>query len=657
MASVMPAGTSNPRIHMVALGLGVREHLTIGAAERLAAADYVYVMANEKSWMVSFAVDIAGKDKVRTYMPATVSWGAGWARDPVFERVADEVAGLVAEGRDVVFAMAGDVAIFGNIADSMVPCLQARGLTWDVYPGVSFLNAISLETGVPLIGEEDHLAVTYVPHATMLEEVFRTANVVVLYNPGDVDGLREYIAARGVHSALMVFHGVYGKRGTVVDLSVDLDAPIRGLVVLRRLPEPGAATRTSPLVPPADKAAETSLARHVGVNAWDAQGRLFALAYPDRLLWAPDGDPRRLEDRFHFAQRPGDARGLFIDSGDHLFVGLKGHVRGAFGRTYRSEDAGESFTMVLDRCFWGMDEDAVGNLFAGVYHESNEADVECALYWSSDGGHTWTDIAASDWREQFHVHYLAVNPATGWLYATLGDVPGLNGCWRCRPQVLELAEAIPAGGSVLRLASVADLARGDVIVVPGTGRVVVEAVDRGAIRCAPGCAVALEAGARLLRADWTAKFGDYEGRQQYCGIAFDGKDVYLADDNGPARNPGRVLVYRARDDGDDRLVEPTPVLLGGPESGWGAFFLERDRSGRWWTAARPVGGPGTVWTSIDGTNWSKVCETLEEDIPCWRGTHTFRDGTLGQTGDGRSLGGPRGEMVVPYLNRARVIGP
>jgi len=36
--------------------------------------------------------------------------------------------------------------------------------------------------------------------------------------------------------------------------------------------------------------------------------------------------------------------------------------------------------------------------------------------------------------------------------------------------------------------------------------------------------------------------------------------------------------------------------------------------------------------SCDGENWEKVVEASTEDLPCWRGTHTFRDATLGQKG-------------------------
>lgn len=650
---IQPAGPQTNavahRIHMVALGLGVRAHLTQGAEERLRAADRIYVMAQPRSWMVEFAAQIAGAERIRHYMPASVSWGAGWADDPIFEVIVAEVEALVAAGQDVVFAMAGDVAIFGNIADSIVPRLRARDLHWDVYPGVSFLNALSIETGEPLVGEGDELAVVFVPEAAQLDDAFAAANVVVLYNPGGVVGLREYIRDHDLESAVAIFHGVFGKQGQLRDLlREDEGGPINGLVVLRRrrrVRGPGSAPATR---------ARHKVDLHLGVNAWDDAGRLFAIAYPDQLYWAPNGEPQALAPRYRFEQRPTDARGLFVDTRGALFVSLKGHAQGAFGRTYRSVDSGHSFELVLPRCCWGLDEDREGNLFAGVYHERGDPDMECALYWSADHGCSWTDIAPAVWREQMHVHHLAINPVNGWLYATLGDKPGLNGCWRAKLRSYRLASAARAGDAAIALTAVDGLAVGVELCLPGVGRCVIGALSGTRVELARPLAADLPAGAVALVAEWRLKFADEANRSQFAGLCFDGERVFLADDNGLARNPDRKLVYLGHDDGDDEICAPRAVLTASKASGWGAFFLERDARGRWWTAARPVHGVGAVWTSVDGERWQRVAEASQEDLPLWRGTHTFRDATLGQTGSGANLSG-RGAMLVPCLNHALLL--
>ena len=72
---------TNYQIHMVGIGLGVKEHLTVGAEQQLVRASRVYVMAAEDSWIVQFVADIVGKGKVRTYMPASVKWNSGWQHD------------------------------------------------------------------------------------------------------------------------------------------------------------------------------------------------------------------------------------------------------------------------------------------------------------------------------------------------------------------------------------------------------------------------------------------------------------------------------------------------------------------------------------------------------------------------------------------------
>jgi precorrin-2 methylase len=640
---------------MVALGLGTKSHLTFGAYECLCAADRIYIMAKSDSWMVKFVADLTDRNKIRTYMPETVKWGSHWYNDPIFTEITDEVTALVAKGKDIAFAMAGDVSIYGNIADSIVPILQKREMEWDVFPGVSFLNALSIETGDPIVGEQDRLSVISVQTAEEMDAVFETSNVVVLYNPKSFEGLREYINDRGVSYAKMVVHGVYDSPGRLADLTQEEVRGITGLVILRR---PVSAAKSIAAQLTANKRAKKiqDIEHHLGLNGWDSRGRFFAVLYPDSLVWASDGNVGRVQKRFRFPDRPSDIRGFFVDSQDRIYVSLKGFRQGSFGRTYVSQDGGKSFELVFNRCFWSMDEDKFGNLYAGVYHERGEPDSSCSVLWSGDGGFNWVNIAAPSWVAQLHVHHLAVDPHKGWIYACLGDEPGLRGCWRMKPNFSALARPAANGDTELDLITPLPLDSGDMIFTSTGQRLTVHSSTGSKVRLSEKLDKDLPEGIRVIKAKWILKIANSENTLQFIGICFKKGAIFLSDDTGPRHNPERNIVYRAEDDGEDTLYSPEPVLKAEKESGWGGFFLECDRYDRIWTAVRPVSGKGAVWVSTNGFDWTKTVETLAEDIPCWRGTHTFRDATIGQTGNGTSLSGPKGEMVVPYLNRSLVLG-
>ena len=397
---------------------------------------------------------------------------------------------------------------------------------------------------------------------------------------------------------------------------------------------------------------------HLGPNAWDSAGRLFALAYPGTLLVADSGRPEDLAVRHIFADEPADARGLFIAADGSLFVGLKGFKRGSFGRTMRSTDGGLTFAEVLDRCFWGIDQDKSGNLFVGCYHERDEPGRECAVYLSPNGGTSWVSLAAPEWQNQTHVHGLAVCPGNGWLYATLGDQDGLDGCWRMRRQTLHLAMAVSAGTAQLQVQSRDKISRRiPALLLDENGAERIEVVS-----CADGIAQlsapltrAFGPLARLELLDWVNKFCSPKADVQYVGIAFKDGWVYLSDDNPRKKNPQNAIVYRARDDGDDSPIEPEATLLN-TEPSWGAFFLKKDGAERLWVAVRPFQGKGQLWCNENGPDWRLMLETPEEPLEAWRSSHTFRDMSYGTSGDGRCQFSPRKVALISIRTIAVQIG-
>ncbi len=389
----------------------------------------------------------------------------------------------------------------------------------------------------------------------------------------------------------------------------------------------------------------------LGPSAWDHRGQLYCTVYPDRLYLSECGSLEKLERRYVFPDAPKDVRALFIDHRGHLLVSLKGHLSGAFGRTYLSRDQGVTFVQVLDHCVWGLDEDSKGNLYAGVYHERKDPDCRCALYKSIDGGVHWIDVTPTSWRSQTHVHGLAVEPGSGWIYANLGDKPGLSGCWRSKGRVVSLTEDANSGARCLRLENGATISPGAETVIHtrqhGERAEVAASRSGEAWLAAPlEGTYGVQDQAQVFELDWCNKFGDGAANDQYIGIAFKDGAVYLSDDNVPKRNPMRTVVYRAVDDGSLARVEPDVVHRAVETDAWGSFFLRKGPDGRLWTAARPFKGTGVVWNSDDGDSWQVIATTPEEPLDEWRRSHSFRDMTMGETGDKRSLFAADGRALV-----------
>lgn len=201
-----------PSIHLVGIGLGIKEHLTFVAYDRLINCDYVYMMTRLDSWMYCFVKDITGSSRIRVYRPENVKWNNGWEKDPIFIKVVDEVQELVSKGNVITFAMAGCVSIYGNFGPTIIPLLRSRGIAYEVLPGISFLNALSILTKECIVSESDNFIVTFARYIDEIDAAFSVANVVVLYNATECYDLLKYIRYGKVSYAKMIVHGVYGKK-------------------------------------------------------------------------------------------------------------------------------------------------------------------------------------------------------------------------------------------------------------------------------------------------------------------------------------------------------------------------------------------------------------------------------------------------------------
>jgi hypothetical protein len=202
---------------------------------------------------------------------------------------------------------------------------------------------------------------------------------------------------------------------------------------------------TSSVIEPESKSEDKGVN---GANAWDSQERHFVVdrivdlgsgggGSPNALMWSTDGGANYAtrwtppENEYLFG------RFIHIDSRDYIFVCTE-DANGQNRKVYRSINGGASFSVVtgLNNVRpWNMVEDSNGHLYTGNYGLLNEAP---AVYKSTNGGANWASISDSGWAGSgswnTHVHNVRIDPQTGWLYVSIGDVGSTTqrGLWRSK---------------------------------------------------------------------------------------------------------------------------------------------------------------------------------------------------------------------------------
>jgi len=401
---------------------------------------------------------------------------------------------------------------------------------------------------------------------------------------------------------------------------------------------------------------------HFGPSAWNSKGHFFAIEYPNTLYSSVDGRPKNASPIHQFEKKHSDARTLFIDKDDNLYVSFFGPRSKLGTRTYRSSDGGKTFIPLFNWFTWGIDQDTAGHLYAGLYQE-RDSDCGCTIYKSIDNGKNWINIAPFKWGKQHHVHGLSVDPKTGWLYASLGDFDGLDGCWRSKSISTKLLSPALAGSDFITVEDLNGITVGTVITIHDNKiweKRTVSEIDGNTIRFKKPILYSYDFhfGTYLLLDDWVNKFSAFENSQQYINILFKDGYVYLADDNFPKKHGTRTVVFRAIDDGGNEPVTPEPVLSAETGIGWGAYYMQQAVNGTIWVAVIPFGGKGAVWASADGINYVEMYFSDEEpDRQTRVKNRTFRDGTYGSTGYGTNLSSPTGQVIIPYKDKALLFSP
>lgn len=107
----------------------------------------------------------------------------------------------------------------------------------------------------------------------------------------------------------------------------------------------------------------------------------------------------------------GGARLLFVSKDGAIFTSKDDNV------TFRSDDTGKTWNVVLPVPVWRMTEDDLGNLYAGNY--TKREGIDATVYKSTDGGVSWMDIYHQ--QENNHIHTLGWDDRAKRLHIAFGD--------------------------------------------------------------------------------------------------------------------------------------------------------------------------------------------------------------------------------------------
>ncbi|MBW2106655.1 MAG: right-handed parallel beta-helix repeat-containing protein, partial [Deltaproteobacteria bacterium] len=173
--------------------------------------------------------------------------------------------------------------------------------------------------------------------------------------------------------------------------------------------------------------AEKSLTKFIGSTAGviASNGDIYA-----NSNHTPNGIHKSTDDGETWTLKrawPGKPSYMNIDSRDYIYYSPFGaDVADADKGLWRSIDGGDNWTRVLDLSafansigIWGMDEDSSGHLYAGLYNNKSDAGHIAKIYKSIDNGGTFSEVYSSVTYD--HVHDIAVDLSTDYVYASLGD--------------------------------------------------------------------------------------------------------------------------------------------------------------------------------------------------------------------------------------------
>jgi len=191
------SGLAANTVHAVGIGAGGAEGITLEGQRVLAEADVVYMHglahADRKRDRVGLFTDPA---KIRTFTtPPRSDWSGFIA---AFAAAAEEIAGLLKQGRTVAYAALGDINICSCFS-FLQYYLEQRQVAVRFVPGVSYYSGLSTVVGRMLVEEGDRLCVLRCPaDVKQLEAYLPLFDCIVLFTVPDLAGLAAFCRERDV---------------------------------------------------------------------------------------------------------------------------------------------------------------------------------------------------------------------------------------------------------------------------------------------------------------------------------------------------------------------------------------------------------------------------------------------------------------------------
>lgn len=182
-------------IHLIGIGPGDPELLTIKAARLLGEADVIYVpQSNGDGRSVAEVIIAPHADPAKIRYAAISMRFAERGVDPAYARLAGEIADQAAKGLRVVYVSLGDTLLYST-AQYLARELEKLGACYGYVPGIPAFVAAASHSGAHLASGREGLAVHVMPDSVEeLEELAAGCTTVVLMKVNKrVPVLMEYV--------------------------------------------------------------------------------------------------------------------------------------------------------------------------------------------------------------------------------------------------------------------------------------------------------------------------------------------------------------------------------------------------------------------------------------------------------------------------------
>jgi len=227
------------KIHIVGIGPGDPELVTVKAVNVLREADIVYVPESDaggRSVVESIIAPYVSKNRIKpSYFPITNN---DEERDQHYTALTSEMTYLMQQGKKIAYVALGDSTLYST-ALYVSERLKRKGVCHEFIPGIPSYIACSNITQIPLAEKDESFVTACTPeNADEIRELTDRFNTVVLMKISKrLPVLLEYVKNNKPESAMLVCRiNLDGER--IIDLTraeeVDTDAGYLAVALIKK---------------------------------------------------------------------------------------------------------------------------------------------------------------------------------------------------------------------------------------------------------------------------------------------------------------------------------------------------------------------------------------------------------------------------------------